>query len=677
MPATRHRVDSRLRVFALTALLSIPALSCGGGDNGDPPIVEPEQPRVNSVVVTPSSLSFDALGDTSRLSASVLDQYGQPMPGASILWVSGDGNIASVDQAGLVRSVRNGHTSIRAVAGLRRDTIQVTVAQTPHSLAIEAGNNQAHWTGFTLRDTLRVLALDRRSNPVPGREVTWEVTVGGGAVEQGVTLSDSTGRASNRWVLGDTATGTQQVSASVPNLSPVFFQAAGAAPISVLNPGALSALMLDTLLVTILALDSLGKVQAGIPVQFSGLTGFGEMVQGPTTTDVRGELAARWVLGPTPGSQTVLATRADMERAVMVEAQGTGLLDAWPFTSVATGFSHTCGIDGDGTAYCWGRGDNHRLGTGETVSVSAPVPVASALSWTRISAGRTHSCALGGPGAQIHCWGQGLQTGQGGNQIVPTPLPVPGGPWASLTAGDTHECAVATNGAGYCWGEGQYGRLGTGSSTSTGDPSLISGGRAWTQLSAGRFHTCGVTTSGQAYCWGRGAEGQLGSGTTQEALTPVLVAGGFQWQSVSAGWAHSCGITVDGDAFCWGEGSSNELGNGSAVDQTSPVKVAGNRTWRAVSAGERHSCGIDADKKLHCWGAGGMVGLGTAGSGAPALLAQEDDWESVHTLYRHTCAVTSDARTFCWGINDYGQLGIRTTTSSNILRLVFRGVIRP
>jgi len=674
----RHLLDSRFATAALLVLLALPAFSCGG-DGGDPIKPDPDPPLVASIKLTPSSLSFEALGDTARLSASVIDQYGQPMPNTSILWVSGNATIATVDQTGLVQSVRDGQTTIRAQAGLRRDTIDVQILQKPHSLSIEAGNNQSHWTRRILRDTLRVRVLDRVGNSMADREVTWEVLAGGGEVQFDTTSTDSTGVAWNRWLLGDSVSAPQRVSAVVSDVSPAIFQAVGHEPISVVNAGSLSAVMLDTLRVRLLASDSLGRPQPGIPMQFLGLLGFGVIVPGPSTTDAKGELVARWVLGPTPGIQSVLARRTDLNRSVTVEAEGTGELDAWPFTTLSTGVAHTCGIDETGAAYCWGRGANYRLGTAELDSVSAPVPVATGFSWTDISAGQTHTCALGRGAAEIHCWGQGFQTGQGDNEIVPSPLPVPGGPWASLTAGDAHQCALATDGTGYCWGEGLNGRLGNEEEDPTGYPAPVSGGRTWAQLSAGRFHTCGVTTSGQAYCWGRGADGRLGNGgdTTQDALAPVLVEGGFQWRSVSAGWAHSCGITVDGDAFCWGEGSSNELGNGTPADQTSPVKVAGNRTWKAISAGERHSCGIDGDSKLYCWGAGGLIGLGTVGAGMPAILAPDEEWETVQTLSTHTCAITSDTRTFCWGTNTFGQLGIRTTINSNILRLVFRGVIRP
>jgi alpha-tubulin suppressor-like RCC1 family protein len=681
MLSRRPGLHSTFPAAALSALLAIAALSCGG-DGGGPTDPDPEPPRVASITLTPSSLSFDALGDTIRLSASVMDQYGQAMPGVSILWASADATIATVDQAGLVRSVKDGTTTVRAQAGLRRDTIDVAVLQKPQGLSVEAGDNQSHWTRFILRDTLKVRVVDRLGNPMADQQVRWEVLLGEGEVQDSVTSTDSIGVARNRWRLGDTVSGPQRLSAGVGDVSPVTFEASGHEPIYARNSGSLAAVMLDTLRVTLVAQDSLGRSQAGIPLQFAGVTGFGVIVPGPSSTDVRGELVLRWVLGPTPGAQTVLASRTDLLRSVTVEAEGTGELDAWPFTTVATGYSHTCGLLEDGRAYCWGRGDNHQLGTGEQVSNSSPVEVPTSQTWAGISGGFAHTCALERTGAEIHCWGQGFQAGGQSNvELVPTPTPLPGGPWASLSAGDLHQCAVAENGEGYCWGEGPRGRLGNGTEDSTGNPTLISGDLTWSQLSAGRFHSCGVTNTGDAYCWGRGSEGQLGNGAREDSLVPTLVTGDFQWQSVTSGSFHTCGITVEGDAFCWGSGVANRLGNGTTADQTSPVRVAGSRRWREVTAGDTHSCGIDAHKQLYCWGLAGLVGRGPlTGAPTPALLAEDDEWESVRIRYRHTCAVTSDTRTFCWGINDHGQLGIRTVTQPNVfhdLRLVFREVIRP
>ncbi len=70
------------------------------------------------------------------------------------------------------------------------------------------------------------------------------------------------------------------------------------------------------------------------------------------------------------------------------------------------------------------------------------------------------------------------------------------------------------------------------------------------QVSAGGFHACGVTSAGQAYCWGDNDFGALGTGsnTGPEACSgaggpfpcstrPVLVVGGHQFHQVSVGIA--------------------------------------------------------------------------------------------------------------------------------------------
>lgn len=43
-----------------------------------------------------------------------------------------------------------------------------------------------------------------------------------------------------------------------------------------------------------------------------------------------------------------------------------------PVTAITGGAEHTCAIDDDGDGWCWGTGDDGRLGTGNTTSRSAP-----------------------------------------------------------------------------------------------------------------------------------------------------------------------------------------------------------------------------------------------------------------------------------------------------------------
>ena len=46
-----------------------------------------------------------------------------------------------------------------------------------------------------------------------------------------------------------------------------------------------------------------------------------------------------------------------------------------------------------------------------------------------------------------------------------------------------------------------------------------------TSVSAGEYHTCAVISGGSVQCWGYGNNGQLGNGSTSSQTTPVGVLG--------------------------------------------------------------------------------------------------------------------------------------------------------
>ncbi len=299
---------------------------------------------------------------------------------------------------------------------------------------------------------------------------------------------------------------------------------------------------------------------------------------------------------------------------------------AEPFRAVSLGATHACALTLAGRAYCWGLGTNGELGHGQNASSNAPVAVAGGQVFVQIAAGGAHSCGLT-RSAAIFCWGTN-RSGQIGNRTaassnVPTAVAAPNGvSFTAISAGTSHTCALASNGSVYCWGANGAGQIGTGTTSDASAPTAVQAATSFRAVTAGGAHTCALASAGTPVCWGANGSGQVG-GVAQgsaESTRPQIVPGGLVFDSLEAGEAHTCGLTADGAAYCWGAGRSGQLGNGQAADSPRPVLVVGGHVFRSLSLGTVHSCGMAADGITRCWGsnANGQVGsLGGRGSATP------------------------------------------------------------
>ena len=85
----------------------------------------------------------------------------------------------------------------------------------PARIVAVSGTNQAGSIGSMLAEPLVVRVTDSRDRPVSERKVAFEVISGeGGSVNPDTAVTDADGRASVRWVLGESE-GTQRVEAEV------------------------------------------------------------------------------------------------------------------------------------------------------------------------------------------------------------------------------------------------------------------------------------------------------------------------------------------------------------------------------------------------------------------------------------------------------------------------------
>lgn len=173
---------------------------------------------VAGVSISPGSAELD-VGGTRQLTATVTDSRGNVVTGRTVAWSSSNTAVATVSGSGLVTAVGGGEASIAATVDGVSGTAAITVIAPPPTpgpaaqLRVVSGNGQTGRRNQTLSDPVVVQVLDRDGIPVPGVRVRFEASMGGSFDPNEVT-TDTNGRASARWRLGNPL-GTQNGSATL------------------------------------------------------------------------------------------------------------------------------------------------------------------------------------------------------------------------------------------------------------------------------------------------------------------------------------------------------------------------------------------------------------------------------------------------------------------------------
>jgi len=93
-------------------------------------------------------------------------------------------------------------------------------------------------------------------------------------------------------------------------------------------------------------------------------------------------------------------------------------------SSISTGNNHTCAV-ASGQAYCWGRGSSGELGDGSATGNSNPLSVDTSLMSGTVkvaSAANSYTCAIAD--SKSYCWGDGEQGRLGNNLTTQQSAPV-------------------------------------------------------------------------------------------------------------------------------------------------------------------------------------------------------------------------------------------------------------
>ena len=277
------------------------------------------------------------------------------------------------------------------------------------------------------------------------------------------------------------------------------------------------------------------------------------------------------------------------------------------------GNHHTCVLDPNRIAWCWGENLSGQVGYGPGWGgyLNRPTRVYGGLTFLSIGAGGNQTCGTratpAGTANETYCWGNGV--------YAPALIAL-GGAFTQLAVAGDHACGDLGNRNWLCWGSNNSGQLAVDPMTMTSAPPYVwvhaVDGAARVEVAGG--YTCADQSTGSVQCFGRNMvldpialrSVPMGLGNPQftgsATHLPQSVAAPGSLHGVAVGDNHGCALDVGGAAWCWGRGDIGQLGNNVATSSATPVLVAGGHTFRALAVGVYHTCGIGTDNTIWCWG---------------------------------------------------------------------------
>jgi len=199
-------------------------------------------------------------------------------------------------------------------------------------------------------------------------------------------------------------------------------------------------------------------------------------------------------------------------------------------SSIEVGAVHTCAVSTVGETWCWGAFDNGRLGTTAASDVLTPsrVPVFGGGSASSAATGLAHSCVAAS--TRTWCFGSNTfgQLGSDPNSVSEssTPVSVTFSSSVDMVAtGREFTCALLASQTVECFGHNDNGQLGHSMSvTSRYSPQSVTGlSSGVVDIALGAKHACAAFVNGSVKCWGGGDSGRLGNGSTLSQTSAVTV----------------------------------------------------------------------------------------------------------------------------------------------------------
>jgi alpha-tubulin suppressor-like RCC1 family protein len=142
------------------------------------------------------------------------------------------------------------------------------------------------------------------------------------------------------------------------------------------------------------------------PVAVAGGHSFATISTGWDRTCALDPTGKAWCWGQDTFDQTGGSALTATVAPATVRNEPVAVAGGRTFATLAAGGYQVCAVDTAGKAWCWGENQNGQLGAGDTAGTDTldPVPVAGDHALATVTAGGHHSCAIDTNG-YAWCWG--------------------------------------------------------------------------------------------------------------------------------------------------------------------------------------------------------------------------------------------------------------------------------
>jgi len=356
---------------------------------------------------------------------------------------------------------------------------------------------------------------------------------------------------------------------------------------------------------------------------------------------------------------------------VLVGLLGNSPADAAPQGASAVTYS----------AYGWGQVADYEWTCAYSVNYDYfngwQAPVEGLGSTIAVAGGNNFAEYLQSDGTMLGCGeddygelGDGGQEEGGGFQNIPASNGLSN--VTAIAASDDNGFALTSGGSVYSWGANTFGEDGNGTADPDGNSPTFypvetdfPSGTDITAITANGIFALALDSTGHVWTWGADESGELGNGTTETYdATPTLVPGLSGVAAIAAGNPdvlegdddeQALALLDNGTVDAWGADYQGQLGIGSTGSPvTSPTPVPGLTDVVAISAGGEDSFAVTSTGALYSWGENnyGDLGIGssTPPTDTPELVSGLPSMSRVSAGTNTTEALSAIGGYYCWGL---------------------------